>query len=263
MNIDSVRSVMIKPVELKSIPATEKLVIKETFDETSGTTENSDIKKSFELINDSSHWDDLSSLTHLEGLSAAESAQINKALSEAISSGLQSYDDTAGAVEIALKKAKLNYVKDRLIPERYRDQAEEKISKYISHLVEDRDKLALSLSESSEEIARAYNHTTLDQQLMDIQKGTSRRRQEINQMLALTDKVQFTSPEAFSSSTEEMFSVMKDTMLNSIKSWKTNNQEGKAYIEGQAQRLRENWNHFVDSSFQVSTKYFSKIDLKV
>lgn len=263
MNINSVKSYVINPVQLKTIPTAEKLVINDTLADESDTTEVTGKKKDFELIYDSSHWQDLSPLTHLKGLSAAESAQIHIALSEAISSVLQSYDDTTGAVDIALKKAKLNYVKEHLIPERYRDQAEKTITNYISHLVEDRDKLAADLSERSVEIAQTYNHKTLDQELMNIQKGTARRLQEMNQMLNLTDRVQYDSLEAFSASTEKMFSIMKDTMLNTIKGWKSNNQEGTVYMEAQAQRLRENWNHFVDNPFQVSTKYFSKLDLKV
>ena len=263
MNINNIKPFIINPFELKASSATEKLMIKDTLDDRSGTTEASSSKKAFELIFDSSHWQDLSPMTQLEGLSADECAQIHIALSEAISSGLQSYDDTTGAVDIALKKAKLNYVKERLIPEEYRDQAEESISKYISHLVEDRDKLASDLSERSAEIARTYNHTNLDYKLVEIQKGTARRQQEMNKMLNLTDTIRYDSPDAFSSSTEKMFSIMKDTMLNTIKSWKSNNQEGKAYIDGQEQRLRENWNRFVDNPFQVSTKYFSKTDLKV
>ncbi|TGE37219.1 hypothetical protein E4K67_15230 [Desulfosporosinus fructosivorans] len=96
MNINNVKPFIINPFELKAISATEKLVIKDTLDDRSGTTEVSGSRKAFELILDSSHWQDLSPLTQLEGLSADECAQIHIAFSEAISSGLQSYDDTTG-----------------------------------------------------------------------------------------------------------------------------------------------------------------------
>jgi hypothetical protein len=196
------------------------------------------------------HWNDVSGLLAIPGLSKEDSTRLSGALAQATAVDQQVSNDPA--VDITVRKMKLDYIKDNLIPEPFRAQAGSAISNYISHQVADLDQMSSLLTQRSLEVARSTGHTaqaqSLEQELSAQSQGTGSSQQYLNRMLSVTRNRQYGSPAQADSASSQVITGMKSIMLEAVGRWPREQESGRAAVNNQVARIANDWSDFVASA---------------
>jgi hypothetical protein len=195
------------------------------------------------------HWNDVSSLLAIPGLGAEKSHRLSAALAQATVIDQQVSNDPA--VDIAVRKMKLDYIRDNLMPEAFRAQAEAAISAYISHQVADLDQLSSIVTQHGLEVARASAHTaqaqSLEQELSAQRQGNAPSQQYLGRMLGATRNRQYSSPAQADLNSRQAIDGMKSLMLETIARWPRDQQNGISAVDSQVARIEQDWSSFVAS----------------
>jgi hypothetical protein len=195
------------------------------------------------------HWNDVSGLLALPGLSTEDSKRLSGALAQATAVDQQVSNDPA--VDIAVRKMKLDYIRDNLVPEPFRAQADSAISTYVSHRVADLDQMTSLLTQRSLEVARSTGHTvqaqSLEKELSAQSQGTAPSQQYLNHMLGVTRNQQYSSPAQADSTSTQVIAGIRAIMLEAVGRWPREQESGRAAVDQQIGRIEKNWRSFVAS----------------
>lgn len=217
--------------------------------------------------------EDFTALYNLEGLSESERAHIRYAISDALSApkGLNVSNDTTDSSLIAYKKVNLDFVKETLIPERYRARAEGIIDTYMTNIQNDPNSMLSSLYRSAAKTMKDFDEAVsqeFEQEATQIFQGTRRIQKDTSEFLGYSEQIQYGSPDLLRATFEEWFTHVLDTLKHPIQSWPRDQRAGYAYVEQQLASFREDWNDFIqgssrDNAFKLSTRYLSTHDYRV
>jgi hypothetical protein len=195
------------------------------------------------------HWNDVSGLLAIPGLSSEDSNRLSSALAQATAIDQQGSNDPA--VDITVRKMKLDYIRDNLVPEPFRAQAAAAIDSYISHQVADLDQLSGLLTQHSLEIARSTGHTeqagALEQELSAQRKGSAPSQQYPDRMLGVTREGHYSSPAQADSTSRRAIAGIRSILIEAVGRWPRDQQSGLAAVDSQLGRIETNWSSFVAS----------------
>lgn len=195
------------------------------------------------------HWNDLSGLLDIPNLSKEDSNRLSSALTRATAFDQQVSNDPA--VDIAVRKMKLDYIKDNLLPEPFRAQAASAISNYVSHQVGDLDQMTSLLTQRTLEIARSTGHggqaQSIEQELSALGQGMASSQQYLNRMLGVTQNQDYSSPAQADLSSSRVIAGITSMMQEAVGRWPREQETGHAQVDGQVARIRNNWSDFVAS----------------
>jgi hypothetical protein len=195
----------------------------------------------------SPHAADFDELLSAPGLSDEARAQIADAVQRATGYGSQVSNDPA--VDLAVHKMKLDYIRDNLVPESLRPQADAAIASYVSHTGADVDQMSAKLDAMALDIAR---QTGRDDRAQAMQRdvdgyasGTASSQQYRNAMLALVDGRRYDSPEQASASAASSFAAIRKALLDNMATWTREQKNGAAAVDLQLTHVQVNWARFV------------------
>jgi hypothetical protein len=195
------------------------------------------------------HWNDVSGLLAIPGLSTEDSNRMSSALAQATAIDQQLTNDPA--VDITVRKMKLDYIRDNLVPAPFRAQADSAISNYVSHQVADLDQMTGMLTQHTLDVARSTGHTvqaqSLEKELSAQSQGTASSQQYLNRMLGVTRDQQYSSPAQADSASSQVIAGIKSIMLEAVARWPREKESGRAAVDIQVGRIEKNWSNFVAS----------------
>lgn len=190
---------------------------------------------------------DFSELLSSPALTDEDRSRLSNALN--LASAFDQNVSNDPAVDLAMRKMKLDYARDNLVPAELRAQADTAISMYLSHRTADLDQMSRTLTQKALEIARSTGHDaqaqSLQKELAAYGSGTASSQQHVEQMLNLVDGRQYGTPEQARSSAAANFSAIKNALLDAVSLWPREQARGVQAVNQQMSRLQGNWTDFL------------------
>jgi hypothetical protein len=195
----------------------------------------------------SPHAADFDELLSAPGLSAEARGQIADAVQRVTGYGSQVSNDPA--VDLTVRKMKLDYIRDNLVPESLRPQADAAIASYVSHTGADVDQMSAKLDAMALDIARQTGRDdraqALQRDVAGYASGAASSQQYRTAMLALVDGKRYDSPQQASVSSASSFAAIRKALLENVATWPREQKSGAAAVDLQLKQVQADWARFV------------------
>lgn len=191
----------------------------------------------------------LKSVLWSSDISDADLGHINGAIDAATPAGSQLSNDPA--VELTLRKMKLDYIRDALVPEGLHAQADQAIAGYVSGTRLDADRISMRLTQYAIQQSAASGPAGESQrqaaELKAWASGTAAPQQRTSELLGLVADNHYRTRQEASASFEQSITDIQSAMLARVASWPRDQDRGRAEVYTRIAAIRSDWTRFVES----------------
>jgi hypothetical protein len=155
------------------------------------------------------------------------------------------------ALELTLRKMKLDYIRDALVPEGLHAQADQAIAGYVSGTRLDADRISMRLTQYAIQQSAASGPAGESQrqaaELKAWASGTAAPQQRTSELLGLVADNHYRTRQEASASFEQSITDIQSAMLARVASWPRDQDRGRAEVYTRIAAIRSDWTRFVES----------------
>jgi hypothetical protein len=155
------------------------------------------------------------------------------------------------ALELTLRKMKLDYIRDALVPEGLHAQADQAIAGYVSGTRLDADRISMRLTQYAIQQSAASGPAGESQrQAVELKawaSGTAAPQQRTSELLGLVADNHYRTRQEASASFEQSITDIQSAMLARVASWPRDQDRGRAEVYTRIAAIRSDWTRFVES----------------
>jgi hypothetical protein len=203
----------------------------------------------------SPNWGDFNDLLSAPELSSDDRGRIAEAVQQATGYGNQVSNDPA--VDLAVRKMKLDYIRDNMLPASLQQQADAAISAYVGHTGADVDRMSAQLDAMALDIARKTGHAdraqALQQDVAGYGTGKASSQQYRDAMLGLVQGKRYDTPEQADASAASSFAAIRKALLDNVAAWPREQARGAAAVDVQLQQIQAGWSSFIAQVSRASS----------
>jgi hypothetical protein len=181
------------------------------------------------------HTSALKSLLWASDLGDEDLGRVNQAIDAATPTTSRVASDPA--IELALRKMKLDYIRDTMVPEALRPDAGRAIANFVSGTRLDNDRIATRLAEYAAQQSAASGAP-----------GAGAPSQpHASELLAQVADNRYRTRQEAGDSFERSIAAIESALLAQVASWPRDQERGRAGVYNQVAAIRSDWARFIES----------------